>query len=272
VSRKGREGSSPSSRTYSGRPEYREHWHSGYCSAPLRRTSGDRCEGSSPSCSASPRRARCAPGCPARAKLPSQGNRAVWRVRLVWSMALTRKVRGETHVRSNRTPSAPGERTCRGAGPVPKTGGRVVAGDRDFRSPPMEGAPPARERALNPRSGRETAEIDTSTFRSVATTQLVDGACPISRYRSVQFRGGQPWRDSSAGQSAGFISRRSSVRHGLSLPRASGQDGNGTPLIRKKRAGSSPAWPTRGHHHVDETRPAHTVAGTGSSAARAAGL
>ena len=34
----------------------------------------------------------------------------------------------------------------------------------------------------------------------LAATQPVDGACPINRCSAVRLRGGQPWRDSSAGR------------------------------------------------------------------------
>jgi hypothetical protein len=58
----------------------------------------------------------------------------------------------------------------------------------------MEGAPPARQRALNTRGDPRVARIDTSIFLSMAATQPVDGAALIRRYRSVQLRGGQPGR------------------------------------------------------------------------------
>src|ERR1700759_1074675 len=64
--------------------------------------------------------------------------------------------------------SAHGWRTGRVAGSGLDPGGRAGAGGRDLRYP-------------------------------LATTQLVDGACLIRRYRAVRFRGGQPWRDSSVG-------------------------------------------------------------------------
>ena len=54
----------------------------------------------------------------------------------------------------------------------------------------------------------------------LATTQLVEGACLIRRYRAVRSRGGQLWRDSSGGQSALLITGRPRVRIPLSLPRA----------------------------------------------------
>jgi hypothetical protein len=51
------------------------------------------------------------------------------------------------------------------------------------------------------------------------------------------------------------------VRIQSSLPGASGQAGKGSPLIRMKYAGSSPAWPTKGADHDEQTGPANTVDG-----------
>lgn len=64
--------------------------------------------------------------------------------------------------------SAHGWRTGRVAGSGLNPEGRASAGGRDLR-------------------------------HLLATTQLVDGACLIRRYRAVRFRGGQPRRDSSVG-------------------------------------------------------------------------
>src|SRR5690242_15495826 len=64
--------------------------------------------------------------------------------------------------------SAHGWRTGRVAGSGLNPEGRASAGGRDLR-------------------------------HLLATTQLVDGACLIRRYRAVRFGGGQPRRDSSVG-------------------------------------------------------------------------
>jgi hypothetical protein len=56
----------------------------------------------------------------------------------------------------------------------------------------MEGAPPARQRALKARGGHQAAGLDTSTFRSPGTAQLVEGAALIQRYRQVRFLGARP--------------------------------------------------------------------------------
>ena len=45
----------------------------------------------------------------------------------------------------------------------------------------MEGAPPARQRALNTRAGLTAWRIDTSNFLASGTTQLVEGAALIQR-------------------------------------------------------------------------------------------
>ncbi len=104
-------------------------------------------------------------------------------------------------------------------------------------SAPLEGAPPARQRALNTRAGPKVPRARHLRL-PLAATQPVDGACLIRRYRAVRLRGGPPRRDSSVGQSAAPITRRSSVRCRLSL-RGSGQDGKDACLISRKCAGSS---------------------------------
>jgi hypothetical protein len=83
-----------------------------------------------------------------------------------------------------------GERTRQGRGRRPESG---WAFRRCGSGPPlssMEGAPPARHRALKARAG-DARKIDTSAFRLMAAAQPVDGAALIRRYRSVQLRGGQ---------------------------------------------------------------------------------
>jgi hypothetical protein len=77
---------------------------------------------------------------------------------------------------------------ARAAGGVSKAPGRARCGS----SPPpssMEGAPPARQRALNARAG--SLPGDRHFHLPLAATQPVDGAALIRRYRSVQLRGGQ---------------------------------------------------------------------------------
>src|SRR5437588_3536670 len=80
----------------------------------------------------------------------------------------------------------------------------------------------------------------------LATTQLVEGACLIRRYRAVRSRGGQLWRDSSGGQSALLITGRPRVRI-LSRYRwpvvQSGESAE--PISRESAADSTPARPTR---------------------------
>jgi hypothetical protein len=68
---------------------------------------------------------------------------------------------------------------------------------------------------LNP-AGRESAGVRVLRL-PLATTQPVDGACPINRYRAVRLRGGQL---------------------------AGSQAGEGACLISRRHAGSSPARPT----------------------------
>jgi hypothetical protein len=53
-------------------------------------------------------------------------------------------------------------------------------------------APPRKRTGARERAGAQ------DLHSLLATTQLVDGACPIYRYCAVRFRGGQSWRDSSA--------------------------------------------------------------------------
>src|SRR5262245_16662497 len=83
-------------------------------------------------------------------------------------------------------------------------------GGRDLRSLLLEGAPPARHRALKARAGSYPG--NRHLHLPLATTQLVEGACLIRRYCAVRSRGGQLWRDSSVGQSARLMIGRSSVR------------------------------------------------------------
>src|SRR5689334_25356634 len=70
-------------------------------------------------------------------------------------------------------------------------------GAQDLRSPLTDGEPAGSRLRLEPGRARERWGRDLRHL--LATTQLVDGACLIRRYRAVRFRGGQPWRDSSVG-------------------------------------------------------------------------
>jgi hypothetical protein len=66
--------------------------------------------------------------------------------------------------------------------------------------PPVESEPVRWQAPPRKRTGaRERAGAQDLHSLLLATTQLVDGACPIHRYCAVRFRGGQPWRDSSVG-------------------------------------------------------------------------
>jgi hypothetical protein len=56
----------------------------------------------------------------------------------------------------------------------------------------LEGAPPARQRALNTRDGVAAVRLDTSIFLASGTAQLVEGAALIQRYRQVRSLGARP--------------------------------------------------------------------------------
>ncbi len=82
-----------------------------------------------------------------------------------------------------------------------------------FSSPKSrEGAPPARQRALKTRGGRQAARLDTSAFRSPGTTQLVDGAALIQRYRQVRFLGARPHAAGVTGKRGLLLRERFRVR------------------------------------------------------------
>lgn len=51
----------------------------------------------------------------------------------------------------------------------------------EFSALRMEGAPPARQRALNTRDGLVAVGVGTLVFRLMATTQPVEGAALIRR-------------------------------------------------------------------------------------------
>jgi hypothetical protein len=69
---------------------------------------------------------------------------------------------------------------ARAAGAASNAAGRTRCGS----GPPlssMEGAPPARQRALKARGGLTAARLDTSIFLTSGTAQLVEGAALIQR-------------------------------------------------------------------------------------------
>jgi hypothetical protein len=94
-----------------------------------------------------------------------------------------------------------GDETTRWWSPSGKRVGSRGPGIRVLRLPPPVESEPVRWQAPpRKRTGaRERAGAQDLHSLLLATTQLVDGACPIHRYCAVRFRGGQPWRDSSVG-------------------------------------------------------------------------
>jgi hypothetical protein len=93
----------------------------------------------------------------------------------------------------------------------------------------MEGAPPARQRALNTRGGLAAAGLDTLIFRFPGTTQLVEGAALIRRYRQVRSLGARQ-AGGATGWRSDLINRRLRVQLPSGLP-------EGSFLMSKQAAG-----------------------------------
>lgn len=130
----------------------------------------------------------------------------------------------------------------------------------------MEGAPSARQQALKARAGSHLGYRH--LHLPLATTQLVEGACLIRRYRAVRSRGGQPRRDSSGGQSAPLITGRPGVRVPLSPQMAGSSAARAASLylVNQSRVQSPPGQPIRREDYARETGSAHTQGAASSTA------